>query len=518
MNLKCVFNLSRKAEGVRKDIAVFIEEANKSIMVKGAPKEQIEKASRISDWSIKGAKLFLTIESGPYVRAPAAALRINKSLGLLLGEKHRIGVRGINVTDFTITMPITEKVSKSTMDKISKITGVQSVKADAAKITVSLKPLTGLELKRNIPDRILSLIEKELEEVSKPTEVTPTTVQVLKQSPPKAVKFKEDPMKAAVQLGWIKEFPARGQWIYTIPYARLFEAVESILIEEVANKLGFQPFMLPKLIPMEVMKHMPGYLDGIPEGMYYVCPPPREPEAFEKFKELVKITKEVPKKELKQLIKDPEYVLAPAQCEPFWYFFFKETLNVEELPIKFYDRSGWTYRWEGGGIEGLVRLQEFRRIELVYFGAPDDVVKVRDAVLDESIRTADKLLDLEWRVVPGIPFFMRAGGPVIDIRDSKNVAAYDLEIYLPYRGPRETAEWLEVTACFVHKTKFIDAFKIRELKNRAVWSGCTGIGVSRWVAAFLSEHGFDTNKWPKAVRDRFGKYTIPKTLSWPPKR
>ncbi|HYB93022.1 MAG TPA: aminoacyl--tRNA ligase-related protein, partial [archaeon] len=511
MVLKCIFNLSREAEAASKDMAAFIEEANKSIMVKGAPKEQVGKASRISDWRIKGAKLFLTIESGSYVRAPAAALRINKSLGLLLGEKYRIGVRGIDVTDFTVTMPITEKVSTFTIDKISKIEGVQSAKMEAGKITVSLKPFTDSEFKRNIPDRILSLIEKELVETGEPAEVIAEAVQVLKQGPMKEMKFKEDPMKLAVQLGWIKEFPARGQWIYTIPYTRLFSAIENIMVEEIADKLGFQPFMLPKLIPMEVMKLMPGYLDGIPEGMYYVCPPPREPEVFEKFKELVKITKEVPKKELKQLIKDPEYVLAPAQCEPFWYFFFKETLNVEELPVKFYDRSGWTYRWEGGGIEGLVRLQEFRRIELVYFGVPDDVVKIRDAVLDESIRTADKLLDLEWRVVPGIPFFMRAGGPIIDIRDSKNVAAYDLEIYLPYRGSREKSEWLEVTSCFVHKTKFIDAFKTRELKNRVVWSGCTGIGLSRWVAAFLSEHGFDADKWPKSVRERFGKYNIPKT-------
>jgi len=518
MRLKCVITLSREAEKAKEDVAKFVAEANKTILAKGAPQGQVEKAAKISDWNIKGAKLSLTIESGPYVRAPAAVLRIRKALGQVLGEKHKVGIRGVDVTDFTVVIPTAKTAPKTSLEKIRAIHSVQDAIASITQLTVTFKPLTERELKRNIPDRVLNLIMKELEELTKPPVSPVAVVEVLKQSPPKPIRVKEDPMLVALRLGWIKEFPGRGQWIYTPPYSRLLEAIESLLVEEVVQKLDFQPYMLPKLIPLEVMKLMPGYLDGIPEGMYYVCPPPRDPEAFAKFKDQFKVTKEIPKEELKRVIKDPEYVLAPAQCEPFWYFFFHEVLNVEDLPIKFYDRAGWTYRWEGGGVEGLVRVQEFRRIELVYYGAPDDVVKIRDSILDESLRIADKVLDLEWRVVPGIPFFARTAEKKVDIRDSPNIPAYDVEIYLPYRGPRETAEWLEVTACFVHKIKFIDAFKIREMKGRDIWSGCTGMGISRWVAAFLSEHGFDPDKWPKAVRGRFGKYSLPKTLTWPPKR
>lgn len=518
MRLRCIITLSREAEKAREDIAKFVNEANTTILVKGVPQGQIEKAAKISDWDIKGDRLSLTIESGPHVRAPAAVLRIKKALGPVLGEKYKAGIRRVDVTDFTVVIPTAQIASKAVIEKIRTIPNVHEVTASITQLTVTFKPLTDSELKRNIPDRVLNLIMKELEELTKPPVSPVTVVEVLEQSPPKPIRVKEDPMVVALQLGWIKEFPGRGQWVYTPPYARLLEAVESLLVDEVVHKLDFQPFMLPKLIPLEVMKLMPGYLDGIPEGMYYVCPPPRDPEAFAKFKEQFKVTKEIPREELKRVIKDPEYVLAPAQCEPFWYFFFHEVLNVEDLPVKFYDRAGWTYRWEGGGVEGLVRVQEFRRIELVYFGNPDDVVKIRDCVLDESVRTAGKVLDLEWRVVPGIPFFARTAEMKVDIRDSRNIPAYDVEIYLPYRGPRETAEWLEVTACFVHKTKFIDAFKIREIKGRDLWSGCTGMGISRWVAAFLSEHGFDPDEWPKAVKDRFGKYRLPKTLTWPPKR
>lgn len=514
MSLQAVFTLSRDCEGIREDMAKFIEEANKTILLKGAPKDRMEEAASIKSWRAEGNRLFLLIESGTYVRAPVAVLRLRKFLEPRLGKLHRIGIRGINISDFTVVLPV-PKLPKPITGEIEAIPIIHSAELIEDKLTVKFKQLSYAELKKGIPDRTVSLIESKVESAMKIPVAVPPVVQVLKQSKQKPVKFKGDPAETALKLGWIKEFPGRGQWIYCPPYATLLEAIEELLVEEVAHKLGFQPCMLPKLIPLEVMKYMPGYLDGIPEGMYYVCPPPRDPSAFDHFKELFKVTREIPKEELRKVIKDPTYVLSPAQCEPFWFLFSHEILDADKLPIKLYDRSGWTYRWEGGGVEGLVRLQEFRRMEFVYYGLPDDIVKIRDSVLNESIRVADELLDLEWRVVPGVPFFTKEAAEISDIFDSKQVPAYDLEVYLPYRGPRETGEWLEVAAFFIHKGKFIEAFKIKEAKGREIWEGCTGMGVSRWVAGFLAQHGFDCDLWPKAVERRVRKYEVPRTLSWP---
>lgn len=216
------------------------------------------------------------------------------------------------------------------------------------------------------------------------------------------------------------------------------------------------------------------------------------------------------------MLKEPDYVLAPAQCEPFWYFFSHETVKYEDLPIKLYDRSGWTYRWEGGGVEGLVRVQEFRRIELGYVGTPEQIVEIRDAVRDNALRVVGNLLDLEWRVVAAAPFYMKSSH-IGDVSKSENVAAYDIEVYMPYRGDRDKAEWLEITACFIHKDKFVKSFSLHEAKGRPIWTGCTGFGVSRWAAAFLATHGFETAAWPDVVRKPFGTYKLPKTLLWPKK-
>lgn len=518
MSLTCTFVLSRDCEEAKETVEKFVKEANKTLLMKGAPPEREKEAAQIVDWTLKGSNFTMTIESGTYVRATAAVLRIRKNLAPQLGRRFKIGIRTLNVTSFTVLIPFAQTPSQEMVDRLEALPGIRSVDVEQDYLHLVFNPFSESELKQNIPDRIVSLAESMLEKVGyAEVKAVPKVkkLPVIKQGPQKTIEFNRDPVEVALELGWIKEFPGRGQWIYTVPYARLYEIIKSILIKGVAEKLGFEPFLLPKLISFDVMKKMPGYLDDIPEGMYYVCPPPRDPEAFLRFKELFKVRKKVPIEELKRVLKGPAYVLAPAQCEPFWQFYGHEIVRVEDLPFKYYDCSGWTYRWEGGGVEGLIRIQEFQRIELTYLGTVEQVVDIRDRVVDECVRVADKLLDLEWRVTVATPFYMRGAELPTDISDSRNVSAYDIEIYLPYRGPRETSEWLEVAGCFVHKKKFIDSFKIREAKGREIWTGCTGLGLSRWVAAFLAEHGFNKDDWPKKIRESFGDFTLPKTLLWP---
>jgi len=515
IEVECKFLMSKEIEDLKNFLEKIVEKANNEVFVRGVPEIYLKDAAKIVDWNVEDKNLILKIISGTYARAPSAILRFKKLLAEELGLKFKVGVRGLETQKIRFKIPV-EKISNEILSKIKNLTYVENVYYEENNIIVDLKPVEEAELKKNVPDRVFAVVRDILRE-KKEAEVSPAPpLIVVRQSEPKKIKFKDDPVKVALELGWIKEFPGRGQWTYTTPYVKLLETIENILLEEVIHKLGFQPFMLPKLIPLEIMQKMPGYLEEIPEGMYYVCPPPRDPEAFTEFKEVVRVTKTVPKDILKNVVKEPEYVLSPAQCEPFWYFFSHEVLRVEDLPFKLYDRSGWTYRWEGGGVEGLARLQEFRRIELVYVGTPEQVVEIRDSIVDKVVDVVDRILELEWRVVAATPFYMK-GGEIGDVSDSKNVAAFDVEIYLPYRGEKGKAEWLEIAGCFIHKEKFVKNFSIHEAKNRPIWTGCTGLGTSRWVTAFLATHGFNPKNWPSMVKEKFGSYTLPRTLLWPKK-
>jgi len=457
------------------------------ILRKGVPKGKESEAAKIMGWRVVGKSLELEIKSGRYVRAHDALLRVGKALSTELGAKHKLGLRDVFVSRYVIKIPAKD-VSEATKGELEKL----SAKVEHGFVKVELENLGESQVRGRMVDRLVSEIEAALAKAPPKAE----ELQIARRGPEIAHKFKEDPSEVARKLGWIVEFPGRGQWIYTEPYTKLLRGLEELIAEKVAHPLGFEEAMFPKLIPLEVMQRMPGYLDGVPEGMYYVCPPPRDPEAFEKFKREIKLTKQIPVAELRNVVKDPAYVLAPAQCEPFYQLFASKHISVEKLPVKLFDMSGWTYRWEGGGVEGLVRTQEFRRIEFTTLGSPDDVVSARDAVVERSIKLMEDL-KLEWRVTVATPFYMKEGEGGGDTSDSRNVATYDLEVLLPYNG-----KWLEIGSYNVHKTKFTETFKIKEVKGREVWTGCCGFGTSRWVVGFLAQHGLDPSKWPESIRKK----------------
>ena len=495
--LKAKLIFSGELKQVAADIGPLMEKA-KPLLHKGAPREK--EAARLVKWHVVGKDLEVELESGRYVRAHDALLRIAKFLSAELGKKHRLGLRGITAIEYRIVLPSVE-ISEQAKTELERLP--YDVKAGKAGVEILMKNLTEADIRGRVVDRLVSMVEDilapvKIKKVLSPKSTPTITSGVIKQGPKLNHPFKEDPFEVAKRLGWVIEFPARGQWIYTEPYTTLLRTIEDIIIERVARPLGFEEVMFPKLIPLEVMQRMPGYLDGMPEGMYYVSPPPRDPEAFSDFKQKLKLTKRIPVRELGEVLKEPAYVLAPAQCEPFYESFASKRVRLDNLPVKQFDRSGWTYRWEGGGVEGLVRTQEFRRIEFVFMGAPDDTVSIRDEVMERSIQLMDDFR-LEWRLLVATPFYMREGGIEADASDSRNVAAYDLEVALPYKE-----SWLEISSYNMAQTKFAKSFKIKEVKDREVWTGCCGFGTSRWVVSFLAQHGFEPSRWPELVRKRVG--------------
>lgn len=490
------FILSKRDEEIENIIQKALDEG-KMILMKGAEKDP-DNACFIQEWKITENMLKIVLYSGNLVRSHVGLLRLKKIFAKEFGEKLKIGVRKVLAKNFRIIL--FESMDEIAINKVKSMPKVKEIISEKDRTIVQLEDLEENDLRGNLIDRLINLIE----EVSKEKHVPYEQIQpIVKKSIEKRMEFNGDPLITGLELGWVVQFPSRGQFIYTSKYAALFETIKAILIEEIAKKGGFKPFLLPKLIPFEVMKKMPGYFDSIPEGMFYVCPPPREPEAFDNFKLEYKLKKDVPIDELKKVLKDPAYVLAPAQCEPFWYYYSAITHKSDNLPLKYYDASGYTYRWEGGGVEGLVRVTEFQRIELTYLGLPEQVVNIRDEIVERGINVADKILDLEWRVTAAAPFYVKESSATFDPYNSKEVPAYDIEIYLPYRGSRENSEWLEVAGCFVHKKKFVDSFKIKSEGNLEIWTGCTGLGVSRWVAAFLAEKGFKEENWPAIVREKY---------------
>ena len=52
--------------------------------------------------------------------------------------------------------------------------------------------------------------------------------------------------------------------------------------------------------------------------------------------------------------------------------------------------------------------------------------------------------------------------------------------------------------------KYTSAFSIRAQKGE-LWSGCAGIGLERWLTAFLAQKGLDPAGWPSRFREFAGE-------------
>ncbi len=279
--LKGEITFSKEADEARKDIETFIEEANNEIFLKGVPEDQIQDASKIVNWDLKGNTLKIEMVSGRRGRAHDAILRIKKPLTELLGKKYRLGVRKILINDYKIEIPTEDKV------ELKDVPYVNNYEIKDDEIILEFKDLEEGDLRKHIIDRVIKHVTSEVASHIPESECGPSdilTKQVTKVEPGTILEksciqkyfFEGDPTEEAAKLGWVKKFSGRGQWFYAPPLVALQRALEDIFVEKLIEKLDFDECLFPKLIPIPVMERMK-YMEGLPEGMYYCSAPRRDP-------------------------------------------------------------------------------------------------------------------------------------------------------------------------------------------------------------------------------------------------
>ncbi len=499
--------LSSDASGAMQEIREALDELGEFLR-RGAEKYG-EETAELMDWSVEGNVLRVLIRSGRSLRAHDALLRLKNILAQKVGSK-RIGVRRVLVESLEVRISGGHVGRQRAEELLEEIAEVSESNGD---LILSFHNLTEHDLRDRVVDRAIKLVR--VEEARVEGEKLAPFGTVLRKGAEKPHKLEMDVAVEAERRGWVKRYPGRGQWIYMPPMAALVRAIIQLLIDRIAKPLGFEEWMFPRLVPMEIYKKLTTYIEHLPDGVFYVCVPPRDPSAFDEFKREFKLRRELRTDLLKNILGKPEYIMEAIQCTAFYQFFSGEIVRLEDLPVKAYEvMGGWTWRNEAGGVEGLVRTNEFLRMEMVFLGAPDQVIELRNKVTDLTIEVLEKNLDMEWRLVAGAPFYLspqEASKRLIDISHIDRIPTLDVEVYLPYRGSREEAEWLEITAASVHRDFYVKNFRIKEARGREIWTGCVGHGISRWATGFLARHGFDFDEWPDSIK------SIIKRLPQPPK-
>ena len=452
---------------------------------------------RLAEWKVEGDRLTVVFESkGP--RPHQALLSFVRRLGEELGRAEKIGVRSFRAPRYR-----TKFALDSTPKKPVSLPIPHHLTHRGNEATLELTELGEEALRDNWMDRAVALVREKVQKQN--YEGKEQFWSLLTASPVREVTFARDPTEEMLKRHWVRSGPTKGKWFLGPTIAHLLRTMEGIARAEVLEPLGFHEVVQPHHDSFDILLKT-GHLEGLPGEFYYVAEPKtRDPAAWERFTDLVKLTGEVPRDELEKMVTGPTAVSCYAQCPTIYWWLSGRTIATESLPLLVFDRTAVSNRYESGGRHGLERLDEFHRIEPVYVGAPEELVALRERLLERYSRVFNDILELEWRTAWVTPFYLQQSGQVgVDDPAARVKGTIDFEAYLPYRGTREASEWLEFQNLSIVGDKYTRAFAIKTQKGE-LWSGCSGIGLERWLTAFLAQKGLDAAGWPSGFRDYVGE-------------
>ena len=470
-------------------------------LMKQATKNILEDSEGKCDCTTENDMVHLRIQSELY-KAHDAFVRLTKMIGESLAQKFNITIREARIDRYVIKFHLDLEAKENI-----HIPFASSVELQGKECVMTIEDMDEREIGRNYVERMISLVH---DKVAAQHYGGKGCWEVIWSSPKKETLFNSDPSEEMLRQGWVVRGATKGRWFLRPQVTRLVRTMEEIAIDEILRPLGFREVIQPHLDSFDTLLKT-GHLSGVPGEFYYVMQPTtRDPQTWERFTDLVKVTGQVPQDELTKMISPHNAIICYAQCPNIYESLSGCTIANESLPELLFDRSAVSNRNELDGTHGLERPDEFHRIELVYLGLPDQVVELKEQLIKNYRHVFDDILQLEWRMVKVTPFYMKqARQPLGEDTHSKVEGTIDFEAYQPYKGLREKSEWLEFQNLTIVGDKFVKAFNIRSQKGD-LWSGCSGIGLERWVLAFLSQKGLAPQNWPEDFKERVG--ILPKPI------
>lgn len=482
-NLQAKFMLSGDVSKLAKEIKNFISRTNESILRK-------DKLAVIESFSSEKTTICMSIVSEGVFRPHNALLQIKNTFSRELGKNHHIGVRGIIIEKYTISFDLAR-------DPLKEINiPFADVKIQGKHVVMTLSDVSEEFLKRNYIDRMINRVKEKVE--NQYYEGKTEFWKLIWKSEEKKPIWTKDPTEEMERVGWLKQGPTKGKWFYYPQAAALLKTMENIAIKEVLQPLGFQEIIESHIKTFDIWLKT-GHMEGMPYEFYYISEPKtRDPKDWERFIDLTKITKEIPIEELQKNLSAPTTGLCYAQCPMIYWSFKGKTIAEKSLPVLVYDKTAISSRYESGGRHGIERVDEFHRIEPVYIGTREQLLSLREKLIERYKFVFNDIFDLEWKMAWVTPWYMQQAGRISD-ESAQDTGTIDFEAYMPYRGSRNESKWLEFQNLSILGDKYITEFNIKAQKSE-LWSGCSGIGLERWTTSFIAQKGLNPKDWPEGFQ------------------
>jgi seryl-tRNA synthetase len=269
----------------------------------------------------------------------------------------------------------------------------------------------------------------------------------------KAINSNED----LFRLGIIKEFVKNsGQFVILPEGTKILNRILTLIDVNIRKELGFEELILPKMVPIDTV---------------------RKADILRKWDNYLIVAK--PFSSTKGVKED--YILDPLQCTAAYQLMENEIIDISNSPRKWFDKSGPTYRNEDlDKIKPCVKQREFHRAEFIYLGTKEQVIDIREKCLEQLEKICEEL-GLRYRVVVGSGCYQLKNGEIKMPESLEEIPIKDLEIFIPHED-----KWMELAGSAILTQTQTSRFNISGKNGEQLWSGCTGIGLERFIYAVVS--------------------------------
>jgi seryl-tRNA synthetase len=293
-----------------------------------------------------------------------------------------------------------------------------------------------------------------------------------------------------VERGWMHDY-GKGQVAYSGPVLKLARLINARAGELYARVFNAQDGHFPAMIDADTL-HRCGYFDSHPNAVTFVGNMVEDMDAIEAFR-LANSCAEGAHLPPHEHIHIDGMCLNPAACFPCYPTLTGKNIGAGEC----YTWMGRVFRYESRNISGLDRLYEFNVRELVFVGDEDYVRACRAKALP-VIEELASYFDIDCRVQTATdPFFATVSAAKKFWQAAQEVKN---EIKIPALAGDGGEKLLACGSINLHGNFFGTRFGIKCPNGEPAQTGCVGLGIERWVLAAFTQHGFEPERWPQAVR------------------
>lgn len=295
-----------------------------------------------------------------------------------------------------------------------------------------------------------------------------------------------------VERGWMHDY-GKGQVAYSGPVLKLAQLINEKSGQLYQSAFNAKDGHFPAMIDADTL-HKCGYFDSHPNAVTFVGNVIEDFDAIEEFR-LANSCSEGALMPKQEHVHHDGMCLNPAACFPCY-----PTLTGQNfVEGQCYTWLGRVFRYESRNINGLDRLYEFNVRELVFVGDEDYVRGVRAKSLP-IVEELASFMDIDCQVQTATdPFFATVSAAKKFWQAAQEVKN---EIKIPALGNDGSIKMLACGSINLHGNFFGKRFNFTTTNGEPAQTGCVGLGIERWVLAAFTQHGFEPQRWPEAVRNR----------------